>query len=191
MPLFLNRTKPIASSEVPADAVRRHRDRFEYLVLPELPVLYRMATRLTRSAEEAEDVVGQTLLNAAKGWVSFDGRYVRSWLIQILRRVASDVRGHSQRPVSTASTVELESDLVSSGQDVHEEAEMRLTQAELVKAVDALPESFRLIVLLCDVEQMSYEEAAASLEIPVGTVRSRLFRARRQLRDALADWQVI
>ena len=191
MPLFLNQTKPRVSPEVPAEAIQRHRDRFESLVLPELPVLYRMATRLTSSADEAEDVVGQTLLNAAKGWANFDGRHVRSWLIQILRRVAIDVRSHSQRPASYGSTVELESDLVSSDQDVHEEAEMRLTQLELVKAVDSLPESFRLVVLLCDVEQMSYEEAAASLEIPVGTVRSRLFRARRQLRDALADWQVI
>lgn len=170
--------------------MRADRERFEAQVLPELPVLYRMASRLTSTAELAEDVVGQTLLNAARGWHGFDGQHVRSWLIQILRRVAIDVRTASAKPDSATSSLELEVELVATKQDVHQEAEIKLTQAELVKAVDALPESFRLVVMLCDVEQMSYEEAALALEIPVGTVRSRLFRARRQLRDALSAWEV-
>ena len=190
MPVFSIRRASVPTPTVSGAAMRADRERFEAQVLPELPVLYRMASRLTSTAELAEDVVGQTLLNAARGWHGFDGQHVRSWLIQILRRVAIDVRTASAKPDSATSSLELEVELVATKQDVHQEAEIKLTQAELVKAVDALPESFRLVVMLCDVEQMSYEEAALALEIPVGTVRSRLFRARRQLRDALSAWEV-
>lgn len=153
----------------------------ERLIDQELPTLYRVALRFTASQEEAEDLVGQTLAKATKGWGQFDGTYPRSWLIKILKNeFLESVRRAKARP----RTVEIDEAHWDSLPDGPLSVD-RLEVSEVLAAVDRLPEDYRVAIALFDVEQLTYDEIALATGVPVGTVRSRLFRARRMLRRAL------
>lgn len=160
------------------------RGSFEEAVRPHLDVLYRVARRMTRNAEEAEDIVGQTLLLGYKHWNRFDGEHTRSWLIRILKNEFLGLRRKQRsRPEETELDLEV-GDQNKSWTGIAD----RLNSERIIQAMEQLPEEFRMVSLLCDVEQMSYEEVAEALDIPLGTVRSRLFRARARLRELLADF---
>lgn len=151
---------------------------FESSLRSELPVLFRVAKRLAKSSDTAEDLVGQTLYAAVKFQNSFDGRHFRSWLIKILRNEFNTlVRREAARPTVVLDEVEGESE------SFWEEVHWKVDADTLMKELDNLSEEHRMIIQLCDVEELSYEEAADALDVPVGTVRSRLFRARAKLRD--------
>ena len=155
---------------------------FEGAARSELPVLYRVARRMTRDADAAEDLVGQTLLRAATGWSGFDGRYVRSWFIRIMQNVYSKEMGKLS---AQAVVVPLEETTSAPG-DVWRDLDTRLLSSSIVQELDRIPEEYRLAVTLCDMEELSYEEAALAMEVPIGTVRSRLYRGRQILRERLA-----
>jgi RNA polymerase sigma-70 factor, ECF subfamily len=159
---------------------------FEEVAVAELPVLYRFARRLTLNPSDAEDLVGAALLYAAKAWKGFDGRHARSWLIRILRNEHID---NLRSKAGKLQTVPLEFIDVGSG-NLNDEVSSTILSESILNHVDSLPEEYRLAVTLCDVEEMSYQEAAEAMDVPVGTVRSRLFRARRLLRDRVSDWGV-
>lgn len=155
---------------------------FETAIRAELPVLYRVARRMVRSDDEAADLVQQALLKAFRAWKRFDGQHLRSWLIKILRnenlmRLRADRRAEFTE-LDEAITVET---------GLWDELCWRDQAAHILQELDNLPEEFRLAVVLCDVEQLSYEEAARAMDIPLGTVRSRLSRGRALLRLRLAD----
>lgn len=155
---------------------------FEACLRVELPVLFRVAKRLAKSADTAEDLVGQTLYAAVKFKDSFDGRHLRSWLIKILRNEFNTLmRRESSRPTLVLEEHEAESE------SFWEEVHWRVDAETLLRELDNLTEEHRMIIQLCDVEELSYEDAAEALDIPIGTVRSRLFRARARLRDRCAD----
>lgn len=155
---------------------------FESSLRAELPVLFRVAKRLSKSSEIAEDLVGQTMYAAVKFRKSFDGRHLRSWLIKILRNeYNSHLRREASRSVILLEELEVES------ADIWEEVHWRVDAEILMRELDGLSEEHRIIIQLCDIEEMSYEEAASALDIPIGTVRSRLFRARGKLRDRCAE----
>ena len=154
---------------------------FERVAETEIPVLYRVARRLTRNDTEAEDLVGQTLLSAARAWDSFDGRFARSWLLRILKNAhTATVRTKINQPERAVIEDEEYGD-----EDPWGDIDWRLIGSEILRVLDRLPEEFRLAVTLCDVEELSYQEAAEVLEVPIGTVRSRLFRGRRMIRCKL------
>ena len=162
---------------------QRRKLSFEDVVRTELPVLYRVARRLARNDADAEDLVGTTLLLAARAYPAFDGRHPRAWTIQILRNEFYGLtRKRANRPETALDAVAEPSD-----DGFWREIEWRAVGDDLMRALDALPEEYRLAVALCDVETMPYEEAARAMGVPVGTVRSRLFRGRRLLRARLAD----
>ncbi|MCG9894005.1 MAG: sigma-70 family RNA polymerase sigma factor, partial [Fimbriimonadaceae bacterium] len=123
-----------------------------------------------------------TLVKAYQAWERFDGRHLRSWLIRILRNERL-MAIRSEKP-----SVSLEEEDVA--EPVQEpfwnEVAWRAHAHRVLEELERLPDSFRLAIQLCDVEDMSYEEAAEALEIPIGTVRSRLFRGRQMLRNRLA-----
>lgn len=171
------------SMKPPSQAQLRKRD-FESVAREELPVLYRVARRLTRDTTLAEDLVGQALLDASRGWNSFDGQFPRSWLIRILQ---NRFFKESKRAVARPTSVPLDESLV--GEEIWTELDWSVIGPRLFDELDKLPEEYRLAVQLCDVEQLSYEEAASAMEVPIGTVRSRVFRGRRLLRQKLA-WLV-
>lgn len=124
------------------------------------------------------------LMKAVQGWDSFDGRYLRSWLIRLLRNEFIDeLRRRKARP----QTEFLESDEGAWASEAPIDV-ARLSMQEILAAVDRLPEEYRTVLSLADIEELSYEEISDALELPLGTVRSRLFRARRLMRRALPHY---
>lgn len=154
---------------------------FEKLVKGELPVLYRVARRMGCTVEEAEDVIQSALLKAYRAWHKFDGQHLRSWLIRIMR----NERLMSIRGTVHTGTLDGDEPTEVPVDSFWDDTKWRLQADQLLNELDRLPEIYKSIIQLCDVEEMSYEEAATALEIPVGTVRSRLFRGRTMLRERL------
>lgn len=155
---------------------------FEAAIRPELATLYRVARRLVRSDDEAADLVQQTLVKAYQAWTRFDGRYLRSWLIQILRNE------NLMRLRSAGKYEEVELDeAIAVDEPFWDEVHWRSQVGRLLEELDALPIEFKVAVTLCDLEQMTYEEAAKAMDVPIGTVRSRLSRGRAMLRAKLTE----
>ena len=161
-------------------------DGFEAVARRLLPTLYRVARGFTGDASEAEDLVGQTLLSAAKGWNGFDGRFPKTWMVKIMRNQHIQNRERqASRPQTTAIDEGAE---LSDGKDVWREEDARLVRDRVVDELRKLPDEYRLAVVLCDVEQLDYAQAAESLGVPIGTLRSRLHRGRHALRQRLAHF---
>jgi RNA polymerase sigma-70 factor (ECF subfamily) len=164
-----------------------HSDSFEDLAMPLFDQLYNFARWLTQDREEAEDLVQETYAKALKGFSSFQlGTNFRAWMYRILRNTFLT----SRTGLRAALTVALESE--DDGPELGVENEtpetilMKRSNSQLVQsAIDDLPVHYREALLLCEVEEMSYQEIAETLSIPIGTVMSRLSRARRTLRDHL------
>ena len=167
------------------------RARFETTALPLLGVVHRHAVRLTRDAEVARDLVQETCLRAYRTFDNFrPGTNCRAWLLTILHSIFVNRYRKERREPRTVSLEELEERFhrsLESGDSAPELALTTWTDPEVETALEELPDSFRAAVLLVDVEEFSYEEAAAALGCPVGTVRSRLSRARRILCAALQE----
>ncbi len=169
------------------------RDQFEKLVLDQLDTLYRVALRLSHRHELAEDLVQDTCFRALRAYESFDMQPVgiRPWLIRILRNLfLTRVQREAKQPASR------DQELLETAPDRppgHTAAPWspQLAQSmdqELVAAMDRLPEQYRTVLVLWALEDFSYQEIADSLEIPIGTVMSRLFRARARLAADLQDY---
>ena len=165
---------------------------FESEALASIDSLYRTALRLTRVPADAEDLVQETYLKAFRAANTFQpGTNLRAWLFTILHNTARNrARDRSRDAVTIDSeTVERAADTYLDGSivDTPESLLLRDTLApELQRAIDVLPPQFRQAVWLRDVEEFSYAEIAAMLDVPVGTVMSRISRGRRMLFDELA-----
>jgi len=147
-------------------------------ILPEIPSLRRYARFLARDPDLADDLVQEALTRAVGAADSFRlGTNIRAWLFTILKNVVrNSVRRGRHSPIQSA-------DLVDSTvrSDPADQPDAHLDLTSLADAIDTLPPSFKQVLLLCGVEGFLYEEAATVLDVPVGTVRSRLFRARNLL----------
>ncbi len=164
---------------------------------PFMQSLYSTALRMTSNRADAEDLLQETYLRAFRSYESFQtGTNLRAWLFRILTNAhINRYRARKRRPEETdlADVEELYLYRRLSNQgDVGKSAEDMLmeyfSEAEVVAAVEDLPEAYRMAVLLADVEGFSYKEIAEILEIPVGTVMSRLHRGRKALQKALYDY---
>ncbi len=162
--------------------------------LPWMDAVHRFALRLTRSGEEAEDLVQETYLRAFRSWDQFErGTNCRSWLFTICRNT------HLHERERASSRYEMtETDVTGAGDAARSLVNQRALAAQspddffkqivddrLLEAIDSLAEAYRETLILSDLADLNYAEISEVLDIPVGTVKSRLFRARRQLRDAL------
>ena len=164
-------------------------DRFAAYVLPELDVLGRVALSLTRSAPDAEDLVQETLLRAYRAIDRFDGRYPRAWLLTIMRNAQVN-RVRRKRPEllrDPEDAVRTMSDTDGEGSTTEDRVMHGQFDSVVEVAFNELPLKFREVVELVDLNQLSYQEAADVLEVPVGTVMSRLHRGRKRIRDHLGD----
>jgi RNA polymerase sigma-70 factor (ECF subfamily) len=169
------------------------RREFEALAIPLQRDLYAFAFRLTGRREEAEDLAQEALLRAYKSFHRFEkGTKFKAWLFRIATNLyINSYRRKKRRPVPLAfeelgtEDHPLEIPDASPGLQPEKTAMARAAAIELWQTVDRLPEPYRLAVILCDVEELSYEEAAAVMKTPIGTIRSRLFRGRRWLREHL------
>ena len=159
---------------------------FEELAMPLFDQLYNFAHWLAQDRTEAEDLVQETYVKALKGFSSFQaGTNFRAWMYRILRNTFLT----SRTGLKATATVELDSDdspELSAGPETPETILIDNSQHQLLQsAIESLPVRFREILLLCEVEEMSYQEIAETLSIPMGTVMSRLSRARKALRESL------
>ena len=162
---------------------------FEELAIPLFERLYNFAHWLTQDREEAEDLVQETYAKALKGFASFQpGTNFRAWIYQILRNTFLT----SRTGLKSTVPLEPESDQESlpAVKDTPESILLQRSDRQLVQeALGRLPVAYREVLLLCEFEEMSYQEISATLAIPIGTVMSRLSRARRALRDAVQELQ--
>lgn len=167
---------------------------FERLAMPLAPSLYRTAYRLVGRNEDAGDLVQETFLRAYRTFDSFrPGTNAKAWLFTVLYSIVSNRWRAERRAPEHVAVDEVESRfgaaLASADASAEDVLLARLdASAEVDAALRALPDAQRVAVMLVDVEDLSYEEAAGVLECPVGTVRSRLARGRRQLFVALTEY---
>src|ERR1041384_366087 len=177
---------PPASGPAPAPAAdAEKRASFEREALVHLDSRSRGAPPLTGNPAEADDLVQETMLKAYRAWHQFTrGTNAKGWLLTILRHAfINEYRRRTRHP----ETVDIDAiEPFSVFEELQDEDPQgtffdRIVDDEVLRAIDLLPEQFRETVVLSDVEGMSYEEIARILEVPVGTVKSRLFRARRLL----------
>jgi RNA polymerase sigma-70 factor (ECF subfamily) len=172
----------------------RDRVRFEEEALALSDQVYRVARHLANSREEAEDLVQETYARAFRSWRSYTpGTNLRAWLLRILTNLNIDRGRRTQRaPQMTpleANDYFLYDKLAESGDGLTDEDRVveRLSQDDVVSALSAVPHDFRDVIVLVDLGDFSYQDAAQILDIPIGTVMSRLHRGRRILKSELAE----
>lgn len=171
---------------------------FENQAMEFMPALFTAAMRMTRNAADAEDLVQETYLRAYRSFGTFsEGTNLRAWLYRILTNTfINSYRAKKRRPEE--SDVEDIEDLYlykrvgaaqgELGKSAEDELLEHFTDDQVKDAIEALPEQFRLAVLMADVEGFSYKEMAEILEVPIGTVMSRLHRGRKALQKALFEY---
>ncbi len=169
--------------------------------MPHMSSLYSAALRMTRNPADAEDLVQETVLRAYRGFKGYqEGTNLKAWLYRILTNTyINSYRAKRRRPEEN-DLGELEDfylyrhlgglEGARAGRSAEDELLDFVSEAEVKAAVEALPENFRMPVLLADVEGFSYKEIAEILDIPIGTVMSRLHRGRKALQKGLYDFAV-
>lgn len=157
---------------------------FEAIAVPLMPDLYRTAASLLRNPTEAEDLVQDTFLHAWKSFHRFElGTNVRAWMFKILfHRVH-----HTRRKWFRMRLLKEEEEFIAEQLIAEEPIKDHLTDDQILGALDDLAPEYREVLLLADVEEFTYREIADMIEVPIGTVMSRLNRARKKMRDSLGE----
>ena len=168
---------------------------FEDEFLPHIDALYTFAFHLTYNEDDANDLVQETYLKAYRFVGSYEvGTNAKAWLFKILKNAfINEYRKRSKQPnkIEISEVINFQNadtDQSPGFVDLREEVFSGLIGDEVTNAVNNLPVDFRTVVLLCDVEGFSYEEISKIMDIPIGTVRSRLHRARNMLKEVLMDY---
>jgi RNA polymerase sigma-70 factor (ECF subfamily) len=180
-------------------AAQKEKEAFDKACLTHLDALYGAALRLTRNKEDAEELVQDTFVKAFKSAHRFEwGTNLKAWLFRIeTNQFINNYRrrGHERRYLERAATGTLYDEVLdreARAYAANPEAHVftKFFKADLDRALDALPDDFRVVVVLSDLEGFSYKEIAEMVGCPIGTVMSRLHRGRRQLQEALLDHAV-
>jgi len=168
---------------------------FNEEILPHLDAMYNFALRLTTDPNDAEDLVQDTIVKAYRFFSSYEkGTNAKAWLFRILKNsYINNYRKKSKKPNQVdydevATFYETIRDERTDTSDLEDKMFRELIDDDISNALDELPEDFRTVVLLCDVEGFTYEEIANMLDVPIGTIRSRLHRGRNLLRTQLLEY---
>ena len=174
--------------------VDTQRETFEAEALPHLDTVYRVALRLSGDESQADDLTQETMLKAYRAWAQFrKGTNARAWLLTILRNTFINEDRKRRKTGPTVDVTEVEAYTVFHDlQDADPEGRFfdQLVDDDVTRAIDELPDEFREALVLSDVEGLPYAEIARITEVPVGTVKSRIFRARQALQKRLYDYAV-
>ncbi len=172
----------------------KHKE-FEKEALPHMDILYNYALRMTTNPDDAHDLVQETYLKAYRFWDKYEkGTNIRAWLFRIMKNsYINRYRKETKEPETVDyneiqnfyNTIRYES---ADPNDLQEKIFGGLLEDDVARAIESLPEDFRTVVILCDIEGLSYEEIAEFVDCPIGTVRSRLHRGRKMLRAKLFDY---
>lgn len=182
---------------VMADDQRKiQRDRvFEEEFLPQIDALYNFAYHLTYNEEDSNDLVQETYLKAYRFIDNYrEGTNAKAWLFKILKNAfINNYRKKSKQPTKVdyeevVTYHEEDDSQLTSYMDLREEMFEHMMGDEVTNAINALPVDFRTVILLCDIEGFTYEEISKIVDIPIGTVRSRLHRARNMLKEKLGEY---
>ncbi len=172
----------------------RQQESFEREALPYLDSLYRYGLRLCGDPVQAEDLVQETMVKAFRSWERYAiGTNIRAWLFTIMRNTLISQYRRRRKHAESVDISEVDGFIVFDAiynPNPSERFFDRLVDEEVVGAIDSLSADYREIVVLADVEDLTYEEIAEVVGIPVGTVKSRLHRARRMLQRKLYDYAV-
>ena len=181
----------------PLDRKKEIRAEFERVALVQLPYLYTSAFYLTKDKADAEDLVQETYLRAFRFFDKFEtGTNVRAWLLSILRNLFINRYRQKRREPKAVECEKLDAvyeSMVEQGENLgrgnpEHHFVSQMMDDEVEAALKGLPEEFRTVVVLVDIEELSYQETAQVMECPVGTVRSRVSRGRRMLQVALRHY---
>jgi RNA polymerase sigma-70 factor (ECF subfamily) len=168
---------------------------FEREALPHADLLYNFALRMTNNQADADDLVQETFLKAYRFWDKYEqGTNIRAWLFRILKNSYINRYRRESKAPDTVDYDEIQNFYDSIRRDGGDTADTQesvftnLLDDDVASAVADLPEDFRTVVILCDIEGLTYEEIAEFVDIPLGTVRSRLHRGRNLLRARLTEY---
>ena len=176
-------------------AVTEKQREFQSEALPHMDFLYNYALRMTYNAADAEDLVQETFLKAFRFWDSYEkGTNIRAWLFRIMKNAYINRYRKEKKEPETVEYQEVENfynnvrGSAAESSDLQEAVFSNLLEDEVSRAIAELPDDFRTVVILCDIEELTYEEVAAFVDCPVGTIRSRLHRGRKLLRAGLLEY---
>lgn len=182
----------MASKDPKSAALQTRHEEFEREALPHIDALYNFALRMTGDPDDADDLLQDTYLKAYRFFDKFEkGTNCKAWLFRIMKNSYINLyRKNSKEPDKVDyeeiqnfyNTIRADS---SDPNDLQEQLFGNLLDDDVTKAIESLPEDFRTVVILCDIEGFTYEEIAQFVECPIGTVRSRLHRGRKMLREKL------
>jgi RNA polymerase sigma-70 factor (ECF subfamily) len=168
---------------------------FEREAIPHTELLYNYALRMTNNPSDADDLLQETFLKAYRFWDKYEsGTNIRAWLFRIMKNSYINRYRKETKEPSTVDYGEVENfyssikDASTESNDLQETLYGNLLDDDVASAVAELPEDFRTVVILCDIEGLSYEEISEFVDIPLGTVRSRLHRGRKLLRGKLLEY---
>lgn len=168
---------------------------FENELLPHVGALQTFAYHLTYNQDDADDLVQETYLKAYRFIDKYDeGTNAKAWLFKILKNAyINEYRKKVKQPTKVdyeeiVAYHDTDDDRISGYSDLREEIFLHMMGDEVTSAINSLPIDFRTVILLCDIEGFTYEEIASIIDVPIGTVRSRLFRARNLLKEKLTSY---
>jgi RNA polymerase sigma-70 factor (ECF subfamily) len=167
------------------------------MALEQLDMLYRIARRLTRQPAAAEDLVQETYMRALRGRDSFDlqAHGIRPWLLRIMHNLHVSRAEREGRQPAQLEDEQLEASAAATGLGAHTslplaDGSLEGMDQDLVRAIDGLAPEYQSVLMLWAVDELSYKEIAEALDVPIGTVMSRLYRARQRLSEQLREYAV-
>ncbi len=171
------------------------RDGFEQTAVPHMTALYHHALHMTMNSDDAKDLLQETYLKAYRFWHKFEkGTNIKGWLVQIMK---NSYINHYRKRVKEPKSVEFDEGLYYHNpakgappehHDLGMEAPHEVFEDEIARSLESLPSDFRTVVMMSDMEDFTYDEIASATAVPIGTVRSRLHRGRRLLRERLRKY---
>ena len=184
------------ATEVPADkALLKRQTEFEAEAFPHKDILYNFALRTTGDADDAKDLLQETFMKAFRFWDKYEkGTNIRAWLFRIMKNSYINRYRKEAREPGMVDYDDVENfydsirDDSTDSNDLQKHMYSNMLSDEVISALQSLPEDFRTVLILCDIEQLTYEEISDFLNCPIGTVRSRLHRGRKMLEEKLRDY---